>query len=182
MSLLAWRAAEHGDRAALQQFTCTVPAQKVFGQKRSYHPKPWELNVQSGIRALQPPLPPDQSLMLGLDVEGIGAVCLLAEQGDAAVIKIQAIAVSVRLRGQGGVYADEAMQVALEVAGNRAQNARIDSVLLVGWVDPHNIASKRLNQRAGFAQRRITPGGLEEWVLKLDPGLGDAGEPTGDAK
>jgi hypothetical protein len=166
--LLSWREPGHGDRAALQRFTCTVPAQRITGQKRPYHPKPWELVVQSGIRALRPPVAQDQLLLLGQDAEGIAAVCLLAEQGDASVIKIQAIAVAVRYRGQGGAHGDEALNVALESAAQRARGIGSDQVVVVGWVDPRNDASKFLNQRAGFALRRITSAGLEEWAIVLD--------------
>jgi GNAT superfamily N-acetyltransferase len=166
--LLAWRAADREDQTALQGFTCTVPAQRVFGQKRKYHPKPWELIVQSGIRVLRPPVTPDQSLLLGEDEEGIAAVCLLAQQEDASTIKIQAIAVATRYRGQGGACGDEALQVALEATAERGRNAGIGEVLVVGWVDPRNNASKLLNQRAGFTYRRNTPDGLEEWALLLN--------------
>lgn len=168
--LLAWREARYADRADLQAFTCTVPAQKVIGQKKPYHPKRWELEVQSGIRALQPPLPQDQSLLLGKDAEGIAAVCLLADQGDSSVIKIQAIAVAVRHRGQGGSHGDEALQIALETAAQRGRRAGKDEVIMVGWVDPRNTPSEHLNERAGFTLRRITPAGLQEWVLVIDVG------------
>lgn len=160
--LLVWRVADRGDYAALQGFTCTVRAQPVFGQKRKYHPKPWELDVQSGIHALHPPVSRDQALLLGEDAQGIAAVSFLAEQEDASTVKIRAIAVATRYRGQGGVHADEALQVALETAAERGRN------IVVGWVDPRNNASKLLNQRAGFTYRRNTPAGLEEWVLELD--------------
>lgn len=106
--LLAWREAGHEDRSSLQGFTCTVPAQPVFGQKRKYHPRPWEQEVQSGIRGLRPPVGQDQSLLVGEDGEGIAAVCLLADQGDF------------------------------------------------------------LHRRAGFALRRITETGLEEWAMVLE--------------
>jgi hypothetical protein len=47
-------------------------------------------------------------LLLGLDGAGIAAVCSLAEQGSAALVKIRAIAVDVRHRGQGGAVQNEA--------------------------------------------------------------------------
>jgi hypothetical protein len=166
--LLAWREAGHGDRAALQRFTCTVPAQPVLGQKQRYHPRHWELEVQSGIRALRPPVARDQLLLLGQDAEGIAAVCLLADQGDASVIKIQAIAVAARHRGQSSAHADEALYVALEAAAQRALKSRHEKTVVVGWVDPRNNPSRLMNQRAGFTLRRITATGLEEWVLVLD--------------
>ena len=104
--------------------------------------------------------------MLGEDAQGIAAVCLLAEQEDPSIIKIRAIAVATRYRGQGGARADEALQVALETAAERGRNIDIGEVIVVGWVDPHNSASKLLNQRAGFNYRRNTPTGLEEWALQ----------------
>jgi hypothetical protein len=97
-------------------------------------------------------------------------VCLLAEQEDAGIFKIQAIAVSIHYRGRGGAHGDEAMDVALETAAERGRKSGADTVLVVGWIDPRNYASKRLNQRAGFAHRRNTPFGLEEWVLALEIG------------
>jgi hypothetical protein len=107
-------------------------------------------------------------LLLGEDEEGIAAVCLLADQGDASVIKIQGIAVAVRHRGQGGAHGDEALNVALQAAAQRGRRIGRDEIVVVGWVDPRNNPSKLLNQRAGFTLRRITLAGLEEWVIVLD--------------
>lgn len=166
--LLAWREAEHTDRQSLQQFVCTVSSRRGFQQKRPSHPRPWELIVQSGIRALRPPMPAGQLLLLGEDGQGIAAVCLLADQADASVVKIQAVAIAVRHRGVGGSCSTEAMDVSLEAAGERARKQGFDSVAVVGWVDPRNEASKRMNQRAGLSLRRMTPGGLEEWAVVLD--------------
>lgn len=168
--LLTWRAAEREDRAALQEFTCTVSEQRLFGQARRSHPKPWERSVQSFIRSCQPPAAADESLLLGEDRSGVAAVCAMAEQGSPALVKIRAVAVAVRYRGQGGSLADEALEVALETAAARGREEGLDAVRLVGWVDPRNDASKRLNTRAGFACRKITSDGLEEWVLELNLG------------
>jgi hypothetical protein len=165
---LAWREARHEDRASLQGFTCTVPAQSVFGQKRKYHPKPWEQEVQSGIRDLRPPVGQDQSLLLGEDADGIAAACLLADQGEARVFKIQAIAVAARYRGQGGAHADEALNIALEAAAQRGLGNGRSEIIMVSWVDPKNEPSKFLHQRAGFALRQITQARLEEWAIALE--------------
>jgi hypothetical protein len=166
--LLAWREAERADRQRLQQFVCTVPARRAFQQKRPSHPRPWELAVQSGIRALRPPMPEDQLLLIGEDDQGVAAVCLLADQGGAQAFKIQAVAIATRHRGVGGSCSAEAMDVALEAAAEQARKRGLGKVALVGWVDPRNTASKRMNQRAGLALRRITRAGLEEWVAVLD--------------
>jgi len=166
--VLTWRPAARSDRPALQEFTCTVPDQRLFGQVKRWHPKKWEQDVQSFIRACRPPAGPDEQLLLGLDGAGIAAVCSLAEQGSAALVKIRAIAVDVRHRGQGGAVADEAMEVALEAAGARALEKGLDTVQVIGWVDPQNEASKRMNTRAGFGFKGLTSDGLEQWILVLD--------------
>ena len=154
--LLTWRTAQRDDRAALQEFTCTVPEQRLFGQARRSHPKPWERSVQSFIRSCQPPVAADESLFLGEDPSGVAAVCAMAEQGSPALVKIRAVAVALRYRGQGGVHADEALEVVLETAAAHGREAGLDAVRLVGWVDPRNDASKRLNTRAGFACQKVT--------------------------
>ena len=155
--LLTWRTAQRDDRAALQEFTCTVPEPSLlFGQARRSHPKPWERSVQSFIRSCQPPVAADESLFLGEDPSGVAAVCAMAEQGSPALVKIRAVAVALRYRGQGGVHADEALEVVLETAAAHGREAGLDAVRLVGWVDPRNDASKRLNTRAGFACQKVT--------------------------
>ena len=120
------------------------------------------------MRALRPPQPPDQSLLLGEDSHGIASVCLLAEQRDASVIKIQAIAIAVRLRGEGGTHADEALDVALEAAAERGQRSGCGTVTVVGWVQPRNTPAREMNRRAGFTCLGYTPGGLEEWALTIN--------------
>jgi RimJ/RimL family protein N-acetyltransferase len=165
---LKWRAAVRGDRGALQEFTCTTKAARPPGSYRSRpHPKPWELQVQSFIRTLHPPAGADQVYLLGEDSSGIGAVCVLADQGTPEIVKIQAVAVSVRQRGQGGAHANEALAAGLDLAGDRARAAGFGQVIAVGWVHPRNQPSQLLCRRAGFAHRRDTRDGLQEWVLLL---------------
>jgi hypothetical protein len=125
------------------------------------------LEVQSFIRDLRPPLGPDQSLLVGEDGAGIGALCLLAQQEDASFIKIQVLAVAVRYRGTEGAYADEAVDVALETAVERGRKSGLDEVIIVGWIHPRNHPARRLNQRTGFVCHGTTPAGLESWVQVL---------------
>jgi hypothetical protein len=158
MSELIWRPADRGDRSALPQFTCTVPLRE-YKPIQPRHPKVWELEVQSGIRTLRPPLGSGQIMLVGEDADGIGAVTLSAEQTEGpSVVKLQAIAIATRHRGQGGRHADEALQVALDAAGARASNAGLSEFLAVGWIHPRNEASKLMCQRAGFSYLRTRPG------------------------
>jgi hypothetical protein len=168
-SNLKWRTATRGDRAALQEFTCTTKASRSSGSSRPLpHPKPWELQVQSFIRTLHPPAGPDQEFLLGEDPSGVGAVRVLADQGTPEIVKIQAIAVSVRYRGQGGAYADEALAAGLDHAGRRARAAGLGQVIAVGWVHQRNKPSQLLCRRAGFTYRRDTRDGLQEWAVLLE--------------
>lgn len=173
MSLLSWRAAQRDDRAALQQFTCTAPLRPYLTSQPTLprHDKPWELDVQSGIRVLQPPLGSDQILMIGEDASGVAAVSLSAEQdGSAALVKLRAIAVATRLRGLGGGYADEAFHIALEAIEARARNEGLKDSFVVGWIDPRNNASKLMCERAGLAYLGETQGALEEWGIVVEIG------------
>lgn len=121
---LTWRTAEREDRPTLQEFTCTTPVPREPNRRRLLpHPKPWEFDVQSFIRTSHVPGGPDQVFLIGEDTDGIGAACLLADQGNPEIMKIQVIAVSVRHRGTGGSHADEAIAVALDAAGDRARAA-----------------------------------------------------------
>lgn len=137
------------------------------------------MTVQSGIRSLQPPVGLDQILLIGEDAGGVAAVTLSAEQGGSpAIVKLQAIAVAIRYRGQGGKCADEALQVTLEVIEARAGDSGLEEFLAVAWIDPHNNASKQMCQRAGFAHLGNVSADLEEWGLIVDVGLritGDSG-------
>lgn len=171
MSLLTWRSAEGKDRGALQVFTCAVNPLPYQPREpyRPRHPKPWELDVQQRIRGLRPPLGPDEILLVGEDEAGIGAVSYswVSDNGPS-IIKLLAIAVATRHRGQGGAHADEALQVALEAAGERASLNGLASFLAVGWIDRRNHVSKKMAERVGFLHVGNTPAGLEEWTVIVD--------------
>lgn len=107
------------------------PLSRSLGRNGSTIRSPWEQEVQSGIRDLRPPVGHDQSLLVGEDAEGIAAVCLLADQGQASAFKIQAIAVAARYRGQGGAHADEALDVAFEAAAQRGLDNGRNEITMV---------------------------------------------------
>jgi hypothetical protein len=108
-------------------------------------------------------------MLIGEDATGIGAVTLSAEQAEGpSVVKLQAVAIATYLRGQGGGYADAALQAALEAAGARASAAGLNEFLAVGWIDSRNKPSKLMCERAGFSYLRTMPSGLEEWGVTVE--------------
>lgn len=173
MSLLSWRNAERGDRAALQQFDCTVPEGPWRGTRVSRHPKPWELDVQTGIHGCRPPVGPDEILLLGEDETGIAAVSWSWHDYDEddeppSVWKVLAVAVARRHRGTGGHIADEALQVTLEAFKQHGREHGTSEFGVVGWIHPRNLPSQKLSGRAGFTRLRAISADLEEWGMTVD--------------
>jgi hypothetical protein len=160
--------AERTDRPALQLFTCTEPSKWDPVRREKIHPRPWELEVQSGIRSQKPPISPDQHLLLGEDEDGLGAVCLLAEQDSPEIVKLRAIAIAMRHRNRHEGHADEALNMALQSIADRLSKTAITSGVAVGWIHPKNRASKRMCERGGLQFRRLLSNGLEEWVVSIE--------------
>lgn len=92
----------------------------------------------------------------------------VAVEGSIAVVKLQALAVSVDVRGKGGRVADEALADALGCSVELASASRASEVVIIGWVHPRNGPSRELLARASFGLRGDAPGGLEEWALMVD--------------
>lgn len=171
-SLLKWRlAAERGlavkrDRAALQAFVCTNPPKAKWPNP---HPREWELDVQSGIRGLRPPLGSDTVLALGEDAEGIGAVVLFSDiERDPSAVDLRAVAISCRLRWRGGhQYSEEAMTHAIELIQERARRAGCEEVVIACRIHRDNRASKTMCGNFGFEYLKDLPEDLEGWALSL---------------
>lgn len=136
------------------------------------HPKTWELEVQSGIRDLNPATE-GQFLHLGLDEVGIGAVCLFtALQSDE--FYLMAVAVAERYRGWDGSVADEAITVALEAAADQAAQRGHERTHIFGYVHDRNLPSQRMCQRRGFTCDGAAPlANYQQWsvTVALDPAL-----------
>lgn len=164
---LAWRDAERGDRPALQQFSCTVPAPRRDDGRALLHPKSWEREVQVGIHLLTPPVA-DGVLLLGEDSQGLAAVALahFGVEHDPCLVKLRALAVEQRWRGQGGGVADEAMVQVLTAAARHGDKSGCDVVRVLAWVHPSNGPSQRMCERAGF-RHWDDSSGHQEWVLEL---------------
>jgi len=168
---LTWRDAARTDRRLLQGFQCTIDFVRDRSGRPRFHARPWELDVQSHLRRTAPPHGPDQRLRLGLDEAGtLAAVTEQARvvvEGSISVVKLQALAVSAEVRGQGGRVADDALDDALSCSVELASASAAAEVLVIGWVDPRNRPSRELLARAGFGLRGDAPGGLEEWVVMV---------------
>jgi RimJ/RimL family protein N-acetyltransferase len=167
VTLLAWRTAQRGDRPLLQAFTCTGPACYDRWRKQKVHPREWELEVQTGIRDINPSTE-GQFLYLGIDdQESIGAVCLFAPLDQPDQFKLMGVAVAMRYRRQGGAYADEAITQALQAAADQAAQHGRPHAYVTGFVHERNLASQRMCQRHGFMRVGPAPGlaSYEEWSI-----------------
>ncbi len=166
---LRWREAQQADRPALQQFTCTVPRARDYRGRCLPHQKPWEREVEVGIRNLKPPIG-DGCLLLGEDDEGLAAVALvyyLGRSGDTYFAKLAAVAVAQRCRGQG--YGREALDVALAAAADRGHGLGCPYVQAIGWVDRRNEASRAMNRSAGLGFIGMSPHEqYEEWGVEME--------------
>lgn len=169
--LLEWRSAGKRDREALDTFQCTDDPHKSFasGWKR-VHPKFWELEVQSAIRGLEPPYKYPKRLLIGTDAQGIGAVSHYEEVDGPARVELSLMAVSTRLRNQGGGYADEMFRVTREIIEARAIERGFDEVELVGYVWHENHASQRMCREAGLQHTRNAAEGVQVWTAKVPVG------------
>lgn len=161
MPILNWRPAGRGDRPLLDRFSCTEPAHYDSTQGRPVHPKPWELEVQTGIHKLNPAAP---GLYLGLDDEGIGAVYLFADFGTEG-FKLRAVAVARRYRGQDGAVAKETIREALATIRDQAASQGQPTAYVFGYIHERNLPSQQMCAVEGFTCDDPIPDeeGLQQW-------------------
>ena len=168
--LLSWRDATVQDRAGLQTFQCTTP--KPSGRRyREPHPKPWEHEVQQGIRALEPPKGGGSTVFLGVDDHGIAAVTVWTALADPGEYYLQAVAVANRHRGQGGAHAREALKMAVSVMETQAIDRGADTLYIASRVHEENRPSQRGLAETGFREDDSIFGDLARhhgWVLYRD--------------
>lgn len=174
MTRLRWRDAEHRDRTALQTFLCTPPVVKrVFGRSAPPRPRQWELDVQGGVRALQPPAHANELILIGEDDDGIAAVAHAEADGswETAFIALMAVALRVRRFGAGsnGMTVGDLLvdELTYRLAA-RADAAGFDYLTMWGWIDPQNKASQVLCARNGWAPMPSKHDQLERWVTRID--------------
>ena len=129
----------------------------------------WEFQVQELINQTKPPKRRDdpRSVRLGFDEAGLGAVMVLDELEPGALYELTYGAVALRLRGAGGLHADEMMRDALDLITSRCIELGSSEVLITGYIDPGNLGSKRMCTRHGLSYRSMDEK-LEVWSRTID--------------
>jgi len=171
VSDLTWSVATKSDIPRLQAFRCTELPEPDAGGRRPPHPRPWERDVQWWIRRQKPPNQGDPGLQVaeqkGHSLAAVGAFALLDVESGMAIVKLQALAVSLDLRGQGGATANAALRHLLDCSFQMGRAAGAAETLVIGWIDPRNRPSSALAERHGFTNHGTTSGGFEDWRLLL---------------
>ncbi|MCZ0711141.1 hypothetical protein OYT00_14105 [Microbacterium paraoxydans] len=167
---LEWREASHADRGALSVFVCAYPAKASRDPvtHQPSHPQPWQLKVQSGLRAQRPPLK-EQRLIVGYDDDGLAAVGMYEPLPEDRAFYIRAVARAQRLAH---------LRVADELLANLIERITLEREFVeFGYQDAfceihwRNGASKKLFARAGFAcAGHNDASDLETWVIDLSAG------------
>lgn len=149
-SLLDWRYISKQDRAERQRFTCAEPPKYRYGGGRlRHHPRPWEMDVQSFLRSHVPG--PSQVMLAGRDGYGLAALSAWDESPAGAVL-LQAVAVTSRLRHQGGAWAVEMMEETLGRIEARALARGGESPLVIARIDRRNTPSAALCSEMGWVR------------------------------
>ena len=137
------------------------------------HPKQWELDVQSFVRAARPPRGGGSTVFLGLDATGIGAVTIWTPFDEPGSYLFQVLAIARRFRGQGGAHAMEAVNLTLSVLEAQAIDLGATELYVAARVHQNNLPSRRLIQAAGFEPDESVCEGLDDhqgWVFYRELG------------
>lgn len=174
IDLLAWRSAVRGDRPQLDTFKCTRdPVKSLATRWKPYHPKWWELEVQSAIRGLEPPYAYPRQLLVGLDRKGVAAVSYFEEVDGPARVELSLMALATRLRSKEKGHAEEMFRVTRELIENRAIEHGHQEVELVGYVWHENLASQRMCADAGLKHTDFAADGVHVWTARVMLGTPD---------
>ncbi|UFS59417.1 GNAT family N-acetyltransferase [Subtercola endophyticus] len=149
---------------ALQHFICADPPKAAYGGSREkYHPRPWELEVQSGLRDLRLPLPDSERLVIALDSahEVAGAVRLSFDVTGEQMM-ILAIATRHDLQRQG--IATRALEIAVDIIERTRVAYELNCDI---WAKIHreNLRSQKVFAAAGFEWiESVDESGLDYWA------------------
>lgn len=151
----------------LQQFVCAEPPpRRLPPRHRRALRITWQHEVQSGIRALRPPLGAEELLLLGFDDEGLAAVGWSCEQGGPETVKVIACARALRCRGLG--YGELVMTELLGRLAERLDAAGLRRGVVVGLVHAENQESQQLAARMRFFHHPDAEGDYREWWTVIE--------------
>lgn len=195
--VLTWREGAVEDQAQLQTFVCTDPPKSEYRHniRRKYHPRQYELDVQSMFRRLRLPLRGNGALlMLGYGEapqpgmsEPLCAAVYLAYEDDrtdagewASAYEVRAIAVAHEYRNTG--LGREALWAALRAAQNTT--AADDDLperdpMVLAKIDIDNEPSARLFESFGFVRVHKESDRLCLWMAPSPDEALAAGEANG---
>jgi len=173
-ALFTWREAVWADRPSIQKFVCTDPPKDKYvpALRRRVHPRDLEMEVQYGIRGLEPPYTGNKQMLVGEKDGAIGAVFLFEDADDPGNVFLSAIAVAWHLRSsreaRDGRYGQEALQVTLCRIRRRAFAAGFERVFVTGKIHNKNRASQRLCRSAGLEPLTPVANDLTLWHGTFD--------------
>ncbi|MFD6029242.1 hypothetical protein ACFWE5_00900 [Cellulosimicrobium funkei] len=167
MSNPAWRDATLEDRAELKTWICADPPKRQFERATaSYsHPEQWVLDVQSGLRELNPPLSGDERLVLTRDDVGIAAVAYFAYDRREQEFWLLGLASAPRVRRRGFCRTGHDFVMG-EILSWRAELGVVGGVL--GRIHERNMASKGFFTSTGWQFTEVKAGAYELWELALN--------------
>lgn len=164
MPVLAWRNTSAGDRSVLQSFECTTRSRHGI---RTVYPRPWERSIEVAVRGVNPRQGGAAHLRVGLDAHGIAAVACAAYAPAYNAYMVEMIAIASRCRGAGGIYADEAIEEATQIALGMQDAADVEVPFVMADVDPRNRAAGFLLRRNGY---RLDSQDHDRQVWFFEPG------------
>ncbi len=172
MSLLNWEDAHRGHISDLKGFQATYFTKPKGLRGSAWPPRHlrgwWEYEVQQDLRALEPPRQPGPRLVrVGCDLEGLGAVSVALELDGPAEVEWEYGAIALRLRRQGGGYADEMCRDLFDQLTARAVEAQVLEIRIVGYVWHENRPSQEMLRRNGFLHTDAAGDGVQFWERYL---------------
>lgn len=177
-TLLQWRTSTLADVWQRQRFTCAVPPETIWDGRRKTHPAQHEIQVQSWLRSHR--VRHDETLLLGIDGDGIAAMTAWTQVAGPSRVLLQAVAVASRHRHHGGEHAREAITTALDRITADAARTQASTIGVEARIHPDNHSSKVLCAAHGFRYVEDLDHHLKRWALSrpLRPPLGVGSNPA----
>lgn len=106
--------------------------------------------MQSHIRARRHKCKPTQTVWVGADRAGIGAVFRLEQLDGAASVLLAVAAIAMRHRRLGGGVADELVRTCLDEITAQGLESGEPEVVITARIDKRNHPSQKMARRNGF--------------------------------